>query len=100
MKTRNLSYTKLSLQSTCSVKSLIFGSLSVFGKVENFWHSIEAQNMGALHFDGMLWLEGEVPVDAVVTEKPRGEDCKILQDLIVKYQLHLLYVLGLKWKCF
>jgi hypothetical protein len=57
---------------------------TVFGKVENFWHSIEAQNMGALHFDGMLWLEGEVPVDAVVTEKPRGEDCKILQDLIVK----------------
>ena len=36
----------------------------------------------------MLWLEGEVPVDAVVAEKPRGEDCKILQDLIVKYQLH------------
>ena len=36
----------------------------------------------------MLWLEGEVPVDAVVAEKPRGENCKILQDLVVKYQLH------------
>ena len=36
----------------------------------------------------MLWLEGKVPVDAVVAEKPRGENCKILWDLVVKYQLH------------
>ena len=36
----------------------------------------------------MLWLEGEVPVDAVLAEKPRGENCKILQDLVVKYQFH------------
>lgn len=46
----------------------------------------------------MLWLEGEVPVDAVVV-KPRCENCKILRDSVVKYQLHSCRpnnVLGLK----
>ena len=80
--------TEYLFQRFSTVKSLIFGSSSVFGKVENFWYRIEAQNGGALHIHGMLWLEGEVPVDAVVAEKPRGENCKILQDLVVKYQLH------------
>ena len=36
----------------------------------------------------MLWLECEVPVDAVVAEKPRGENCKVVRNLVVKYQLH------------
>ena len=57
-------------------------------KLKIFWYRIEAQNRGALHIHGMLWLEGEVPVYAVVAEKPRGENCKILRNLVVKYQLH------------
>jgi hypothetical protein len=95
MKTQHLSYTQLSLQSTffsalvqLNLLYIVFGSSSVFRKVENFWYRIEAQNRSALHIHGMLWLEGEASVDTVVAEKPRGENCKILRDLVVKYQLH------------
>ena len=80
--------TEYFFQRFSTVKYLVFGSSIVFGKVENFWYRIEAQNRGALHIHGMVWLEGEVPVDAVLAEKPRGENCKIFRNLVVKYQLH------------
>ena len=80
MKTQHLSYTQLSLQSTFSSAliqlNLLYLVLQVsLEKLKIFWYRIEAQNRGALHIHGMLWLEGEVPVYAVVAEKPRGENC-------------------------
>ena len=44
-------------------------------EVEHFWYRTEAQNRGALHFHGVLWLkEGTFVEDSIVSELPRGED--------------------------
>ena len=40
------------------------------------------ENCKENHIDGMLWLEGEVPVDAVVAEKP---SCEISVALMQAY---------------
>ena len=74
-----------------AIKRILMGKDCVFGKVEHFWYRTEAQNRGALHFHGILWLKENTFVkDSIVSELPRGQDAESqnLRKMVQKYQVH------------
>ena len=74
-----------------AVKSILLGKDSVFGEVEHYWYRTKAQNRGALHFHGILWLkENTLVKDSIVAELPRGDDPETqkLRKMVKKYQTH------------
>ena len=74
-----------------SLKPLLYGQDSVFGKVDHHWHRIETQNRGALHVHGLIWVKnGTLHPLAVSGLMPRGcsKDVNEMRKLVQKFQIH------------
>ncbi|CAC5390818.1 unnamed protein product [Mytilus coruscus] len=74
-----------------SIKPLLFGSLSVFGKVKDHWYRIEAQNRGALHVHCLIWLESKIESEQLISAQiPTQTDIfsKQLATMVRDYQIH------------
>ncbi|VDI27033.1 Hypothetical predicted protein [Mytilus galloprovincialis] len=74
-----------------SIKPLLFGSSSVFGKVKDHWYRIEAQNRGALHVHCLIWLESKIESEQLISAQiPTQTDIfsKQLATMVRDFQIH------------
>ena len=60
------------------------GKESVFGRVSQYFGAVETNERGALHLHGLIWLEGNMHMNSVLSDV-QGEEQASYRDSIVEY---------------